>query len=186
MFKVQFLYAQILLIPFSSFLKDVILPPNPKLTGMTNTRTATDEIIVTGFGDTQTAFLALATLARLQRELEMATDDLALVLREPDGSIAVRQTLLRGTDKNESSTLWDTLADLFFTPESSAGTAVETVSEKCATVGVNPIFMSRIVNQYQLCEPALFVRTRGLTQREKVVGVLRGFDGELTRLPLEP
>jgi len=106
MFKVQFLYAQILLIPFSSFLKDVILPPNPKLTGMTNTRTATDEIIVTGFGDTQTAFLALATLARLQRELEMATDDLALVLREADGSIAVRRTLLRGTVKNESSTRW--------------------------------------------------------------------------------
>ena len=154
--------------------------------GMENTSLLRDEIIVAGFGDTQTAFLAHATLARLQRELGMATHDVAMVLREADGRIAVQQMLLRGTVKNESSTLWDTLADLFFTPESSAGTAVETVSEKCATVGVNPTFMSRIVNQYRLCEPALFVRTRGLTQREKVVGVLRGFDGELTRLPLEP
>ena len=152
---------------------------------MTNTRAVTDEIIVTGFGDTQTAFLALATLARLQRELEMATDDLALVLREVDGDIAVQQTLLRGTGRNKSSVLWNTLAYLLFTPESSVGTAVETVSKKCATVGIDPTVMSRIVNQFRLCESALLVRIRSLAQREKVVGVLRGFGGELTRVPLE-
>ena len=152
---------------------------------MENTRVLRDEIIVTGFDNTQTAFLALATLARLQRELGMATVDLAMVTREADGSIAVQQSLLRGTGRNESSTFWGTVADLFFTPESSAGKAAETVSEKCATVGIDPTYMSRIVNQYRLCESALLVRTRSLAQREKVLGVLRGFDGELTRVPVE-
>ena len=152
---------------------------------MTNTRAVTDEIIVTGFGDTQTAFLALATLARLQRELEMATDDLALVLREADGDIAVQQTLLRGTSRNKSSVLWNTLAYLLFPPESSVGTAVETVSKKCATAGIDSTVMSRIVNQFRLCESALLVRTKNLSQREKVVGVLQGFGGELARVPLE-
>ena len=179
--------AEPVLILFSSFLNDVILPPSLRLLGManTNTRALTDEIIVTGFGDIQTAFLALATLARLQRELGMATDDLAIVLREADGSIAVQQTLLRGTGRNKSSTLWNTLAYLFFTPESAAGTAVETVSEKCAAIGIDPTFTSRTVNQLRLCESALLVRTRGLAQREKVVGVLQGFDGELTGVPVE-
>ena len=185
MFKVQFLYAQILLILFSSFPKDVTLPPNPKLTGMVNATELRDEIIMTGFGDTQTAYLARAALARLQRELGMATDDVAMVLREAEGSVAVQQVLHRDTGRNESSTFWGTLADLFFTAGSSAGTAAETVSEKCATFGIDPTFTSRIVNQFRLCESALLVRTRGLSQREKVIGVLRGFDGELARVPVE-
>ena len=75
------------LILFSSFPKDVTLPPNLKLTGMENTSSLIEEIVVTGFGDTQTAFLAQATLARLQRELRMAKDDVAMVLREADGRI---------------------------------------------------------------------------------------------------
>jgi uncharacterized membrane protein len=151
---------------------------------MANTRVETDVIVVTGFGDIPTAFLALATLARLQRELGMATDDLALVLREADGSIAVQQTLLRGTGRNESSALLEALAYLFFAPESSAGTAVETVSEKFVSIGIDPTFTSRTVNQFRLCKSALLVRTRGLAQQEKVVGVLQGFDGELTRVPV--
>ena len=152
---------------------------------MGNTSALRDEIIVTGFGDTQTVFLAHATLARLRLELGMATHDVAIVLREADGGIAVQQMLLRDTGSNESSTFWGTLADLFFSPESSAGTAAKTVSEKCATFGIDPSFTSRIVNQFRLCESALLVRTRGLSQREKVIGVLRGFDGELTRVPVE-
>jgi uncharacterized membrane protein len=115
----------------------------------------------------------------------MATHDVAMVLREADGRIAVQQMLLRGTGRNEPSTFFGTLADLFFTPESSAGTAAEAMSEKCATFGIDPTFISRIVNQFRLCESALLVRTRGPLQREKVVGVMRGFDGELTLVPVE-
>ena len=97
----------------------------------------------------------------------------------------MQQMLHRDNGRSESSTFWGTLADLFFAPGSSASTAAETVSEKCATVGIDPAFTSRTVNQFRLCESALLVRTRGLAQREKVVGVLQGFDGELTQVPFE-
>ena len=84
------------------------------------------------------------------------------------------------------STFWRTLVEQLFAPELSAGTASEAASGKCATTGINPTFTSRAANRLHLCESALLVLTSGLAQQEKVVGVLRGFDGELARLPIEP
>jgi uncharacterized membrane protein len=153
---------------------------------MTDAKAVMGEIVVAGFGDTHTAFLARAALARLQKELGMATQDVAMVLRGADGDVAVQQTLRRDTGRSELSTFWKTLVDQLFAPELSAGTASETASGKCATTGINPTITSRAANQLRLCESALLVRTSGLAQQEKVVGVLRGFDGELTRLPIEP
>ena len=153
---------------------------------MTGTKAVISEIVVTGFGDTQTAFLARAALARLQKELGIATEDVAMVLRRVDGDVAVQQTLNRDTGRSELSTFWKTLIDQLFASELLAGTASEAASGKGATTGINPTLMSRAANQLRLCESALLVRTSGLAQQEKVVGLLQGFDGELARLPIEP
>ena len=152
---------------------------------MTDTKAVMSEIIVTGFGDTQTAYLARAALARLQKELGVATEDVSMVLRGVDGDIAVQQTLNRDTGRSELSTFWKMLIDQLFAPELSAGTASEAASGKCATTGIDPTFTSRAANQLRLCESALLVRTSGLAQQEKVVGLLQGFDGELARLPYQ-
>jgi len=144
------------------------------------------EIVVTGFGDIQTAYLARAALARLPKELGMATEAVAMVLGGVDGVVAVPQTLNRDTGRSELSTFWKTLVDQLFAPELSAGTASEAVSGQCATIDIDPTITRRAANQLRLCESALLVRTSGLAQREKVVGLLQGFDGELARLPLEP
>ena len=144
------------------------------------------EIVVTGFGDTQTAYLARAALARLQKELGMAPEDVAMVLRGVDGDVTVQQTLNRNTGRSALSAFWKMLVDQLFAPELSAGTASEAASGQCATIGIDPTFTGRAANQLRLCESALLVRTSGLAQREKVVGLLQGFDGELARLPLEP
>ncbi len=143
------------------------------------------ELIVTGFDDAYTASLANAALARLQEELGMATNDVAVVIRRADGNIAVQQTLSRTAGRNESSTFWETLADQLFAAESSTGTATEAATGKGAAVGIDPTSASRVANQLRLCKSALLVRARGLAQREKVVGVLQGFDGELVRVPFE-
>ena len=179
------LYSSFLIL-FSSFSKDVTLPPSLKLVGMTDTKAVMSEIVVTGFGDTQTAYLARAALARLQKELGMATEDVAMVLRGVDGDVAVQQTLNRDTGRSELSTFWKTLVDQLFAPKLSAGTATEAASGQRTTIGIDPTITSRAANQLRLCESALLVRTSGLAQREKVVGLLQGFDGELARLPLEP
>jgi len=143
------------------------------------------ELIVAGFDDTHTVFLARAALARLQQEAGMATNDVAIVLRGADGTVAVQQNLQRDTGGNESSTFWETFADLLFAPESSTGTATEAAAEKGAAVGIDPISAIRVADQLRLCKSGLFVLARGLAQRERVVGVLQGFDTELARVPLE-
>jgi uncharacterized membrane protein len=144
------------------------------------------ELVVTGFGNTHTVFLARAALARLQDELGMALDDVAVIVRGVDGDRTVQQALNRNAAMNGASEFWETLADLFFAPLSSASTDVEGTSEKCASIGIDSSFTRPIVNRLCSCESALFVRTRGPLQREKVMGVLQGFNGELMRVPLEP
>lgn len=150
------------------------------------TKAIITELIVTGFGNTHTVFLARGALARLQEELGMAVDDVAVIVRGADGDLTLHQALNRNADRNESSAFWENLADLFFTPLSSARTGVVGTPEKYATIGIEPGFTRPIINRLRLCESALLVRTRGPSQREKVVGVLQGFDGELTRVPLKP
>ena len=115
----------------------------------------------------------------------MATNDVAIVLRGADGTVAVQENLQRDAGRNESSTFWETFADLLFAPESSTGTVTEAESGKGAAVGIDPMSASRVANQLRLCRSGLLVLARGLAQREKVVGVLQGFDGELARVPLE-
>jgi uncharacterized membrane protein len=148
--------------------------------GMSDIKDVMSELIVTGFGNKYTVFLAHAALARLQEELGMTIDDVAVVLRGADGNVAVQQTLNRHAARNESSIFWETIADLLLAPESSPGTVTEVEVEKCATVGIDPTFMSGIVNQLRLCESAFLVRARGQVQREKVVGVLQGFVGKVS------
>jgi len=151
---------------------------------MTHTNAILTELIVAGFGDTHTVFLARAALAGLQKETGMATNDVAIVLRGADGTVAVQENLERDAGRNESSTFWETFADLLFAPESSTGTATEAASEKVAAVGIDPISAIRVADQLRLCKSGLFVLARGLAQRERVVGVLQGFDTELARVPL--
>ena len=152
---------------------------------MTHTNAIVTELIVAGFDDTHTVFLARAALARLQKEAGMATNDVAIVLRGDDGNVAVQQNLQRNADRNESSTFWETFADLLFAPESSTGTATEAVSGKGAAVGIDPNSVIRVADQLRLCKSGLFVLARDLAQRERVVGVLQGFDTELARVPLQ-
>jgi uncharacterized membrane protein len=172
------------IISFSSFTKDATSPNVTKLVGMT--KAIITELIVAGFDNTHTVFLARAALARLQDELGMAADDVAVVVREADGDLTVQQALKRNTDMNGSSVFWETLADLFFAPLSSACIDAPGTSGKCAKTGIDPSFARRVANQFRRCESALLVRTRGTSQRERVFGVLQGFNGELTRVPLEP
>jgi len=152
---------------------------------MTHTNAIMTELIVAGFDDTHTVFLARAALARLQNEAGMATNDVAIVLRGADGTVAVQQNLQRDAGRNESSTFWETFVDLLFAPESSTGTATEVASGKGAAVGIDPNSAIRVADQLRLCRSGLLVLARGLPQRERVVGVLQGFDTELARVPLE-
>jgi len=163
------------LILFSSFSKDVSLFRNPKLEGMTEKANDGTELIVTGFGDNQTAFLARAALARMQDDLGIASSDAVLVFRESDGSIAVQQASNRRVGKNERSVFWETLTDLLFDPEPESVTNTATKADNCATLGIEPAFITGAEQSLRHCESAILLLTRDQAQREKAAGMLKGF-----------
>jgi uncharacterized membrane protein len=145
------------------------------------------ELIVAGFADTHTVFMARAALARLQQdELGLATDDVAMALRGSDGNVAVQQTLNRDAGEHEASKFWQRVADLLFAPKSSAIEATEVTLDRCDRTGIDPASANLVFNQLKLCQSALLVRTRDLARKEQVVGVLRGLGGELARVSLKP
>jgi uncharacterized membrane protein len=146
------------------------------IAGMSN------ELIVIGFNDKSTVFLARAALARQHEGFGMTTQDAAMVHRTADGRIIVDQGLSRDEQRNGPSTFWETMADLLFVPESSESSVAEAKSEKCDAVGFDTASISRAVNQLKLCKTALLVRARGLAQRESVLGLLQGFKGVVVRL----
>lgn len=115
-------------------------------------------------------------------------DDVAIILQGADGQIALEQTRNQGTGRDESSTLWEMFADLLFAPESSKGTAAEAALEKFAAAGIDSAFMSRGANldRIRLCKSSLLARTKDNAQRERVIGLLQGFNVELARVPLRP
>ena len=149
---------------------------------MSHSKSVVTELIVTGFDDPFTASLAYAALARLQDELGLEVSDAVIVTRMADGNIAVQQTRRRNAGGSESATFWETIADQLFSSELSTGTATEAALEKGAAAGIDPTSASRVADQFRLCKSALLVRTRALAQREKVVGLLKGFGGELSRV----
>ena len=70
------------------------------------------DLIVAGFGDAHTAFLARAALARLQGELSLPGHDLALMTREAGGEIALQEAIGLGGERETPPTFWKTLVSL--------------------------------------------------------------------------
>jgi uncharacterized membrane protein len=143
------------------------------------------EITMAGFDNKHTVFLARAALARLQEELGMATDDMALIVRGVDGDLTVQQAVNRNSGKNGFSAFWETLVDLIFAPLPSRFTDSGELSGQFAKIGIDPLFARPLARRFRLCESALLVRTANPLQREKVVGMLQGFNAELAHVPLE-
>lgn len=142
------------------------------------------ELIVTGFHDTQTAFLARAAIAKMQSELEMAMDEVATVTRGKEGSISVQQSLNRDATKNEVSEFWETLSDLLFAFDSPTEKTTEATCRKCVSAGITPTNMCRVSSTLRESSSAIFVRVKDLTQHEKICGLLQGFRGEFTQISL--
>jgi uncharacterized membrane protein len=143
-----------------------------------------NELIAIGFDDTRTVFLARVALARLQKELGLSVHDMAIVTREADGGVAVQQVVNLGDRAQESSTIWEVLANLIFTPGPSIDTVSDVELARFAIGDIDRALTSRIAEQFRLRESALLVLVKSLPVREQVLGVLNGFQGETVRMPL--
>ena len=142
------------------------------------------DLVAAGFDDAHTAFLARAALARLQNELPLPGHDLALVTWAEGGEIALQEAIDLGGDRKMHPTFWKTLVNLLLAPGPSTGTGGDPTSAKLAAIGIDATFRSHLVEQVRAETATLLVLVSGPATRDKVLGVLRGFQGEIMRTEL--
>ena len=142
------------------------------------------DLIVAGFNDAHTAFLARAALARLQSELSLPGYDLAVVARTEGGQVTLQEAVDLGDERNMYPSFWKTLVSLIFAHGPSTGESDDARSAKLASIGIDGTFRSRIAEQLQCESSALLVLVTGPAIRDRVLGVLRGFQGEIMRAEL--
>jgi uncharacterized membrane protein len=138
---------------------------------------------VAGFNDLHTAFLARATLARLQKELRLTGHDLSIITRGENREVEVAMAMTSGSDTETDQAFWKTLVTLIFTPEPSTDSDSDTGSAKLAAIGIDPAYRSRIDKQVRPDTAALLVQVRGHAMRDKVLGVLQGCNGSILQVP---
>ena len=142
------------------------------------------DLIVAGFDDAHTAFLARAALARLQSELPLPGHDLALVTWAEGGEIALQEAVDLSDERKMHPTFWKRLVNLLLAPSPSTGTGDDPPSAKLAAIGIDAAFRNDFTEQVRAESSALLVLSTGPVTRDRVLGVLRGFQGEITRTEL--
>ena len=136
-------------------------------------------LIVARFDDAHSALLARAALARLQRELSLSEQDIAVVTREEGCEIVLHQAIGLGTERQIRPTYWEILVSLLFDTGPSAGAGGSAAAAKLAPIGIDAAFRSHFAEQGQAETSALLVSSTGPVTRDKVLGVLRGFQGKI-------
>ena len=142
------------------------------------------ELVVSVFAETQTAFLARAVLARLQKELALPARDVALVTREEDGEVTVQEAVATVGDVRTSTAFWRMLVELLFSSAHSTSEVTKEISLKLAALGIDRDALSAVADHVDVCGSALFVLTHGESTRDQVLGVMQGFDGKISHLIL--
>ena len=142
------------------------------------------KLIVARFDDAHTALLARAALARLQREISLSGQDVAVVTREEGGEIVLHEAIGLGTQRELRPTYWEVLVSLLFDARPSAGAGGDATAAKLAATGIDAAFRNHFAGRAQAETSALLVANAGPVTRDKVLGVLRGFQGEIVQTEL--
>ena len=137
------------------------------------------DLIIAGFDDAHTAFLARAALARLQDELSLSGRDMALVTRAAGGEIDLQEPIPLIDERQVVPTFWKTLVSLLLAPSPSTGMGGDLMSAELTAIGIDATFRSHLVKQVQAETATLLVLVTGPATRDQVLGVLRGFQGEI-------
>jgi uncharacterized membrane protein len=143
------------------------------------------ELIVAGFDDIQTAFLARAGLARLQKDLPLSGHDVAVVSREEDGRLTVREAINLNGEEATLHSFWRSLVtQLFFHSQPKGKDLADIHSAKLASIGIDDSFVANIENVFPYGASAVLVLA-SVPARDQVLGVLRGFQGRISRTTLK-
>ncbi len=104
--------------------------------------------------------------------------------REEGGEIALQEAIGLGAESELRPTYWETLVSLLFPSEPSTGVGGDAISAKLAAIGIDTTFRAHLAEQVRAETSALLVLVTVPATRDKVLGVLRGFQDEITRTEL--
>jgi len=141
------------------------------------------ELIVAGFEDAHTAFLARAALARLQKEIGLHGHDVAVVSREENGEVTVREAIDLNGKQVLHEAFWKTLAGRLFMAPPDGIDSSEPPLTGLASIGIDDRFIAEAGKRVGPGSSALLVLVSETT-RDRVLGLLRGFGGKTKRCRL--
>ena len=143
------------------------------------------ELIVAGYEDVHTAFLASAALARMQKEFAMNRHDMAVVALEEGGEVSVREAVTVTEGEALHKTFWKTLAGLLFSNPSLDDAKEADVSiARLSAMGLDDRFIAGVADKVKPGTAAVLVVANEPATRDRVIGILRGFSGRITRARL--
>ena len=139
------------------------------------------ELIVAGFEDGHSAFLARAALARLQKECAINGCDVAVVSRGEKGDVTLREAVELNGHRALHEAFWKTLVDLLFFPHrlSRDGTSLA----RMTVIGIDERFIAETEKTVVPGSSAILILVSGTT-RDRVLGVLRGCGAKTKRTRL--
>ena len=114
--------------------------------------------------------------------MSLPDDDIAVVNTGEDGQVKLCESMnVRCGVPHD--TFWVVLVELLFVAgdEEPDGVSRETASAKLAAVGVEAESMRSLFEHVRAGSSALLVLAHGSAMRDQVLGVLRGFQGHISR-----
>lgn len=143
-------------------------------------------LIVVGFKDEFTADKALLELRELQKEHLVDLEDAAIVIRNKDGKIRIKQTQELAIDGALSGGFWGLLFGfIFFNPLLgwTVGVLAGAVSGALTDIGIDDNFIRDLGNTIAPNTSAIFVLVRRATA-DKVLADLSKFEGKVLKTSL--
>lgn len=142
------------------------------------------ELIVAGFADAHTAYLASAAFARLGEEVLTAGPGFAVVLRHSDGGITLRESIDLSSNPNDHEALWRSLAGKIFAalPKPGRQAAIDP-GDALLALGISEGFLREVDAVVTPGTSAVIVAC-STGERDQITGLLRGFGARLARTRL--
>lgn len=146
------------------------------------------ELIVLGFDDEYKAEEARLDLARMQVEHLVDLEDAAVVVKNKEGKVKLKQAVDLTATGAVSGSFWGLLiGTLFLMPilGAAVGAASGAIGGALSDIGVNDQFMKQLAESMQPGTSALFVLVRKATP-EKVLPELAKYHATVLRTSLSP
>jgi uncharacterized membrane protein len=144
------------------------------------------DLIVIGFKDESKADEVMMDLVKLQREYLINLEDAAIVVRNQNGKVKIKQTQELVTSGALSGGFWGLLFGfIFFNPLIgwAVGAAAGAISGAVTDIGIDDNFIREIGNTIEPGTSAIFFLVRKSTP-DKVLEDLSKFEGKVLRTSL--